>query len=107
SDPAEKLLADPAPPVSPLVLLAVSRFEWSAFIDRVFVNRPNILTRHIWMSLDGDAVVVQDATDIVFNEVGVDLREADAFRLRLGQGIVDTNAEAVLEFGTPNGNAAE
>jgi hypothetical protein len=100
-------LAGAAPAASPLLLLAVSRLEWSVAGNHVVVDRPNVLTRHQSLVAAGNDLVVQDAIDIVANEVGVDLAQKDPFAIRLEQGVFDTNAEAFLGAGPAIGNTAE
>jgi len=60
------------------------------------VDRLNILTRHQRPAFVRSAFAMQDAIDIVANEVGVDLEEPDAFAARVTQGVRDTNAEALI-----------
>ena len=72
-----------------------------------YIDRPNVLTRHIYLSAADGRLSLRDATDIVANEVGVDLRVEDAVAVRLEQGVVDTNAEALIrvELRTIIGNS--
>jgi hypothetical protein len=94
-----------APTITPLLSLAVSRLESGVSADHVFVDRPNILTSHRSIVVTGNDIAVQDAMDIVANEVGVDLAVPDAFAIRLEQGVLDTNSEALL--GPATGNVGE
>ncbi|MGB2716151.1 MAG: hypothetical protein WBC51_18360 [Vicinamibacterales bacterium] len=86
--------ATPAP--SPLYALALARIEWSGLGERTFIDRPNIFTRHRLLAMNGESIARIDATDIVSNEIGVSLTTDDAFAARLEQGVLDTNAEALL-----------
>jgi hypothetical protein len=89
-----------APVPGILHALAHARFEWNGVGNRVYLDRPNILTRHVFLSPQQNAIVLRDAIDIVTNEVGVDLREIDGFAARLEQGVFDTNAEVLLRATT-------
>ncbi len=83
-------------PPSRLYQLAAARMDWSDVGDRVFVDRPDILTRHLSLAASENTFKVRDATDIVSNEIGVDLSVRDAFAIRLAQGVFDTNAESLV-----------
>jgi hypothetical protein len=65
------------------------------------------LTRHLFFVPRGNEISALDATDIVANEVGVDLAAPDAFTARLEQGVLDTTVEAHVGFGPVTGNVAE
>jgi hypothetical protein len=94
----EELAGKLAPIPGPLYPLSIARFERSRVGDAVFVASPNVLSRHIYpASLGGARIALRDATDIVANEVGVDLRVKDAFATRFEQGVFDTNAETFLQ----------
>jgi hypothetical protein len=95
------------PPVSPLYVLALSRMPLSGEPIPVFMDRPNLLTRHRSITSTGSAFAMEDAIDIVANEVGVDLLQSDAFAARLRQGVRDTNAETLLGTEAALGNTAE
>jgi hypothetical protein len=101
-DVASRLV--PAP--TPLYGLALARFEGSRFDGRTYIDRPNILTRHTYVApaLAGFTLVV--ATDIVANDIGVDLLVEDPFAVRLEQGVLDTNAEALVGSARPDGSNA-
>jgi hypothetical protein len=95
------------PPLSPLYALALARMEWGQR-QQVFIDRPNILTRHIYAVPSGKDAVLRDATDIVSNEVGVSLVAHDEFATRLAQGVLDTNAESLLRRpAVADGNAGD
>jgi hypothetical protein len=80
---------------SSLHALALARFESKDTAD-VYLASPNILTRHTFLEETGDGFRALVVTDIVANDVSVDLHERDGFRARLKQGVRDTNAEALL-----------
>jgi hypothetical protein len=104
----EQLLERAVPAVSPLYWLALARLEWGRLGDQVYIDRPAILTRHRFPAWGGQDLALRDATDIVAGDVGVDLDVADAFAVRLEQGVVDANLEALLHTGSPVlGNTAE
>jgi len=94
ADQGLKLTAVAPAPVSPLYALAVMRRAGGE--DHVIVDRLNVLTRHQRPACINGAFTMQDAIDIVANEVGVDLDEVDAFGTRVMQGVRDTNAEALI-----------
>lgn len=96
------------PPVSPLYMIALARFEWSRVGRYVFNDRINLLARHTVLLADADGISARSVTDIVANEVGVGLDARDGFAVRVEQGVTDTNAEALLGFGKPlAGNTAD
>jgi len=90
--------------LSRLMPLAATRLDWNRSAEHVFYDRPNVVTRHSYLKPKGDSLGVEEATDIVLNEVGVDLTASDAFSIRLEQGVVDTNAEQLLKIGEGHGN---
>jgi hypothetical protein len=100
-----KSLLDKATKVTPfpaqLYALAVARQGFSKFRDDIYLNSPNILSLHQYLSQDPQAYVVLCISyDIVANEIGVrDASGADPFTIRLEQGILDTNAEALITAG--------
>jgi len=94
----EKLFSRSEPPLSTLYGLALARTELSQK-GKVFIDRPNIFTRHLYAAPAGDAIALLDATDIVANEVGIGLSVQDPFAVRLAQGALDTNAESLLQLG--------
>jgi hypothetical protein len=104
----EQLAARAVPPPGPLQSLALARFAWSRFSGEIFIDRPNVLTRHLFAGLSGSNITLWHATDIVANEIGVDVLAADRYAIRVEQGVLDTNAESLLYSGAPTlGNAAE
>jgi hypothetical protein len=85
-------------PVQLIRLAALARKKWSRFSDDVYLDRPNILSYYSRLSLNAKGqVLVREGYDIVANEVAVrSTRGTDAFFVRLEQGLLDTNAEAIL-----------
>jgi hypothetical protein len=85
-------------PVQLLRLAALARKKWSRFSDDVYLDRPNILSYYSRFGLNAKGqVLVREGYDIVANEVAVrSTRGTDAFFVRLEQGLLDTNAEAIL-----------
>lgn len=94
---SDALVANAAPPLSPLYALALARSLWNPVRDRLYTTRPGIFTRHRYPAVAGATLVLRDAIDIVANESEVALSETDAFPLRLLQGVLDTNVEAQLQ----------
>ncbi len=103
---ARASIKNPAPVISPLYALAFARLEWSPQGERTFIDRPNILTLHRFVSANHDALAMQVVTDIVANEIGVSLTAPDAFAVRVEQGVRDTNAESLLSPGAVGENTA-
>jgi hypothetical protein len=103
----DTLLAMAAPPVTPLYSLALARHEWSEEGDRTYVDRLGLLTRHRHPAVSGNGFGLRGAIDIAAGDLGVSLAEADAYRIRLRQGVLDTNAEALWWTGTAVLNAGE
>lgn len=99
---AKKLSALP----TQLYGLALARFEWSRFGNSIFVDKTNILTRHTFLARVSNGFNLIEATDIVANDVGVDVMTDDAFAVRLEQGVFDTNAETFLASDQPNSSNA-
>jgi hypothetical protein len=100
----DSLLRLSEPVVSPLYTLAVLRRD--AIGQTGFIDRPTVLTRHQYPKTQGDALALQDAIDIVANEIGIALTEEDGFAARLEQGVWDTNLEALLAGSRASGNTA-
>lgn len=95
-----------APLPTRLYGLALARFEWSRFESLIHIDRPNVLTRHVFVAPAAKGFKLVAATDIVANDVGVDLVVADPSAVRLAQGVLDTNAEAILDSDRPNASNA-
>ena len=90
----DTLIAQAAPPASPLYSLAAARLEWSPVGDRTFVDRLGLLTSHRHPAAFGGGFGVRGAIEVVAGGLGVPLTEGDAVAIRLRQGVFDTNAEA-------------
>jgi hypothetical protein len=103
----DSLLAQAAAPVSTLYALAAARFEWSPVGNRVYVDRLGLLTSHRHPAVTGDGFGIRGAIDVAAGEVGVSLAEPDAFEVRLRQGVLETNAEALWWQGATVLNAGE
>ena len=84
-----------ATPPSPLYTLAMARFAGDERGD-VFLDQPNVLSRHLWLRPVSGGAVRAEANDIVLNDVGVAVDVADGAATRLRQGIRDTNGEALF-----------
>lgn len=94
----DSLLDRSSPTLTPLYSLAAARLKWSREAGHIYIDQPGILTRHLYAARTSDGIALRDATDIVANDVGVSLAVPDAFRVRLAQGVFDTNAEALLRL---------
>jgi hypothetical protein len=103
----DSLLAQAAPDVSTLYSLASARFAWSPVSDRIYVDRLGLLTRHRHPAVARGGFEVRGAVDVAAGDVGVSLAEPDAFRVRLQQGVLDTNAEGLWWNGATVLNAGE
>jgi hypothetical protein len=75
--------------------LAFTRLNESPLGLFAYVDRPNLLTRHLFFSASGTALVPTGATDIVAHDIGVDPLGPSPFAARMAQGVFDTNAEAL------------
>jgi flagellar biosynthesis GTPase FlhF len=103
---ADRLAESAAPTVSGLYALALARTAWSRRPGVLFDDRISLFTKHLFRGVSDGRPVVFDATDIVASRSGVDLDERDGFAARLEQGVLDTNAEALVHFAqTVTGNA--
>jgi hypothetical protein len=106
---ALQVAARTAPMPSVLYGLGLLRFSASQVGDVVFIDRPNILTRHTYFATAPapapHGLVLRVATDIVVNHVGV-TPGAPVFLTRLLQGVFDTNAEARFVSSRPAATAA-
>ena len=95
---ARSLLRQAEPGVSPLHTLALLRK--AALGGLGFIDRPSILTRHLYPTARGEDIALEDATDIVANEVGIALTVHEGFAARVTQGVWDTNLEGLLGPGS-------
>jgi hypothetical protein len=103
----EQVVDRSALPLSALYPLALVRLTQTEQQQR-FLDRPNLLTRHMYAVPSPQGVRFRDATDIVANEIGVSLAADDAFAARVAQGVRDTNAESLLRAsGVGFGNAGD
>lgn len=86
------------PTTGRLLALALARFSWNPSGHAVYLAAPNVLTYRTGFAIRAPGTVVtREGFDIVANGVAVHGdAKASAFVARLGQGVADTNAEAVL-----------
>ena len=103
----EQVLDRSAVPLSALYPLALARLTEKEQ-QHIYIDRPNLLTRHMYAVPLPEGVRFRDATDIVANEIGVSLAADDAFAARVAQGVRDTNAESLLRAsGVAFGNTGD
>ena len=78
--------------------LAFASFEWSGNQSAMYLDQPNVLSYHKRPVVNGAGrLLVEQGFDIVANNIGVvSSPKKDAFLVRLEEGVLDTNAEAVL-----------
>jgi hypothetical protein len=105
-----------SPPQGPLYGLALVRHLWSPHRDRIYLDRPNVLSHHSFVRRDPAAggageLGMWEAMDIVVNDVAVMAAPAagdatSARRLRLEQGVFDTVAETAFAGGAKAESAA-
>ena len=81
-----------------LYALALARTEWSRVGNDVYLDAANVLSSHVQFGeTDWGELAISQGLDIVFNGVTSRLpAPQDSFLLQLTQGVVDTNAEAIL-----------
>jgi len=99
---AFQVIAQKAAPLPiPLYNLALARAGLSRDPAKLYCDRPNILSYHTYVRLDPeDKVLYCQGFDIVANELAIRPGSGvDSFSTRVVQGILDTNAEAVLLSG--------
>jgi hypothetical protein len=106
SESVQKAMDRAPPPVSTLYALALARTAWSRAAADTYIDRPALLTRHRFLKPTEHGVVYEDATDIVTNELGVDLAVRDAFPVRMEQGVFDSNAESLLQGSAATASAS-
>jgi hypothetical protein len=94
SDRLEDFTALPGPVYS----LEAARWAWSRSGDDLYLDRPNVLSYHTRIRPEGpNELVLCQGFDIVSNSVAVRPGSGkDGRSLRLEQGVLDTNAEALL-----------
>jgi hypothetical protein len=86
--------------------LALQRLNRSPVAPFIYVDRPEILSRHLFLSLKGTTLTPAAATDIVANGVGVDPIGPSPFSVAVAQGVYDTNGESIYYSSQPDaGNA--
>jgi hypothetical protein len=87
-----------------LYSLVLARSKWNGNQTHVYLDESNILTYHRRPVLSSEGhLVLEEGFDIVSNDVAVIPNTMqDPFRLRLEQGVLDTNVEAALAGSEPN-----
>ena len=88
------------PGPSQLYTLAAVRMSADPDAD-VFLDRPNVFSRHAFLGLRRGRIVRLEGTDIVANDVAPAPGASDPASVRRRQGVRDTNAEALLYAGQP------
>ncbi len=86
--------------------LAMHRLNQSPVAALIYVDRPEVLSRHLFVSVNHGALVPTAATDIVANGVGVNPLGPSPFTIAVAQGVYDTNGEAVLNSSKPDAGSA-
>jgi hypothetical protein len=80
--------------------LALIRQNW--ITDQVYLDQPNILTYHKGLQINEKGELSKcEGFDIVANSIGISVIEntqKNPFLIRLKQGIIDTNVEAILSI---------
>jgi hypothetical protein len=81
-----------------LYVLALARSEWADGYGNMYLDRPNVVSLHSGISFEPHGeVALFRAFDIIANEVAVNpASAANPFFIRIKQGVLDTNAEALL-----------
>jgi hypothetical protein len=100
SEAMEAFAKTMVPGPSQLYLLAAIRMVADPDAD-VFLDQPNVLSRHAFLGLRRGQIVRLEGTDIVANDVAAAPDAADPVQARRRQGVRDTNAEALLYAGRP------
>jgi hypothetical protein len=103
----DTLRAASAPAVSPLLSLALARLKWSTFAERTYVDRLGLITQHRHPGIGGNGFGLRGAFDILAGELGVTLAQPDGFVVRLAQGVLDANVEALWWMGDVPINTGE
>jgi hypothetical protein len=81
---------------SQLYGLALARWEWSRFRSNLYLDRLNLFSFHTRFRDSSQGALLSHSFDIVANDVAVHASGgADPFLVRLEQGVLDTNAEAL------------
>ncbi|MBA2126328.1 hypothetical protein DLM45_08835 [Hyphomicrobium methylovorum] len=85
---------------APAYLYSALRSEVRSTIGSVFIDRPQIVAQHGVLTRVGPGeLTAKAALDVIENRVGADPFGDDAFKLRMLQGVADTNAEALALSG--------
>jgi hypothetical protein len=86
------------PQPAQLYAMAAMRCQWNAHRQELFLDSPNVLTYHFGFKLTAaNETHVWQAFDIVANQLAVRPRSwAQAYGLRMEQGILDTNLETLF-----------
>lgn len=94
---------------APLQNMLLSRLRLDPYIRETFLDTINLYTVQTFLSAkDNGELFESQLVDIIFNEMGVfPIPGLDAFRVRIGQGVLDTNVEteALPAEGTPANTA--
>jgi len=87
---------------APSHLYTLAAVRMSADPDaEVFLDQPNVLSRHAFLALRRGGIVRVEATDIVANDVAPAPGVSEPAETRRRQGVRDTNAEALLYAAQP------
>jgi|GEM_PF-1272225 len=91
-------LQELTPLPGPLYILAGARLSWSGLKDETYLSQPNIIDFIRKPSVDRDGnISVKSGFDIVSNEISFQPTfDKDLFQSRIYQGVLDTNAEALI-----------
>ena len=85
-------------PIQRLYAMALARFAWDTR-GELFLARPNVLSQHDFLAPVPEGITRIRANDIVANDVAVALDVEDEVGTRVGQGVRDTNGEALFPVG--------
>lgn len=82
----------------PEYILSGARLSWSELDNKIYLTQPNIINFFRRPLLDqNEKMILKSGFDIVFNEISIDsLTEQDPFQAKIYQGVLDTNAEALI-----------
>lgn len=99
----ERVSQSSGPFATELYELALVRRQWNPAGRRTYLPEANVLTRHQAIKGRGaNGVQLWSAFDIVYNRIDAlpSVDGADAVGLRMRQGVLDTNAEVMLDART-------
>jgi hypothetical protein len=112
--PQRKSLSDDLAKLKPLVgpthVLALARQQWARHRGDVYLDRPNVFAYHRRVFAgEGGQVAIREGLDILTNQVALlPGSGADPFAVQMEQGVLDTNAEAIVVQSTqPKDNTSE